>query len=241
MDDREAERIREVYAAYDTDPRVQARRDPGNRANLLIAREREAALNGALAGPGPVRLGDADILDVGCGAGDELARLVERGANASRCHGIDLLPDRVARANRRLPGADMRVADARDLPFGPGRFDIVILNVVLSSVLDRGIATRIAGEVDRVLRPGGVVLWYDSRYPNPFNRHVRGISRRDLAGLFAGYEARLQAVTVVPPLARRLGGVTDRIYPALARLAPLCVRYAGILAKPYASQRTPST
>lgn len=232
MPDREAERIREVYAAYDRDPRVQARRDPANRANVLIEAERAAALDRALDGVASPALADAEVLDVGCGAGDELARLCARGAQERRCHGVDLLPDRVARARARLPRADIREADARELPFAAASVDLAVLKVVLSSVLDRGVAARIAGEVDRVLRPGGAVLWYDNRRRSPFNRHVRGISRRELAGLFPGYEQRLEAVTVVPPLVRRLGPATDLLYEKLARAPLLRIRCAGVLLKP---------
>jgi ubiquinone/menaquinone biosynthesis C-methylase UbiE len=231
MADPEADRIRRVYRAYDDDPRVQARRDRANRANLLIDRERVQTLDRMLDGVASVRLDGAEILDVGCGAGDEIARLIARGADAGRCHGIDLLPDRVARARELLPGTDLREGDARELPFEAETMDVVVLNVVLSSVLDRDITARIAAEVDRVLRPGGVVLWYDSRYANPFNGQVRGISRKELSRLFHGYDPRLRTITVVPPLARRLGRATDRLYPALARVAPLRVRYVGVLAK----------
>ena len=226
----EAERIRRVYGAYDEDPRVQARRDPGNRANVLIDRERVDAVDAALAEV-EVELGAVDVLDLGCGAGDELMRLVARGADPRRCHGVDLLPDRVEQARRRLPGVDVREADARALPHEDASMDIVVLKVVLSSVLDRQVTAQIAAEVDRVLRPGGVVVWYDNRYRNPFNRHVRGISRRELGRLFPGYEQRLRPVTVVPPLARQFGQAADRAYSALARIPLLRVRFAGVLVK----------
>jgi SAM-dependent methyltransferase len=241
MADTERDRIRRVYSAYDRDPRVQARRDPRNRANVLIERERVAVLDRQLAGISSLHLGDADILDVGCGSGDELLRLLASGADAARCHGVDLLPDRVALARERLPAVDLREGDARALPFAGATMDLVVLKVVLSSVLDRGISASIAGEVDRVLRPGGVVLWYDNRYSNPFNRQVRRISRRELARLFAGYDVRLRTATVVPPLIRRLGPAADPIYGALRRLQPLRVRYAGALVKPAGDRRRFST
>jgi SAM-dependent methyltransferase len=229
--DTEADRIRRVYAGYDEDPRVQARRDPGNRANLLIDREREAALDAALASTG-IALAQAEIVDVGCGAGEELARLCRQGAVERRCHGIDLLADRLERARALLPEADLREGDARNLPYTVRSIDLVVLKVVMSSVLDDSVCAAIAAEADRVLRPGGAVLWYDNRYPNPFNRHVRGLRRAELARLFEGYEMRLRPVTVIPPLARRLGRATDRGYAALARMPPLLVRYAGVLIKP---------
>ena len=230
----ESDRIRDVYARYDRDPRVQARRDPTNAANVIVDCERIAVIDQELAAAGARggALPEAEILDVGCGNGDELVRLCEQGAAARRCHGVDLLGDRLEAATERLPEADLRQADARRLPFADASMDIVVLKVVLSSVLDRDIAAQIAGEVDRVLRPGGVVIWYDNRYANPFNAHVRGITRSELKQAFAGYELRLDRVTVVPPLVRRLGRLTRPLYSALARIPPLSVRYAGLLVKP---------
>jgi ubiquinone/menaquinone biosynthesis C-methylase UbiE len=230
----EATRVRRVYATYDEDPRVQGRRDPGNRANVLIDAERTEALDAALAESLAVPLAEAEVLDVGCGAGDELARLVARGADPSRCHGVDLLADRVARARKRIAGADLREGDARELPFADATMDVVVLKVVLSSVLDPAVSARIATEVDRVLRPGGLVLWYDNRFPSPFNREVRGVSRAELARLFPGYDAWLRNVTVVPPLVRRFGPATGRLYGLLRRVRPLLVRTAGVLVKPAA-------
>src|SRR2546427_62943 len=120
----EADRLRRVYAAYDADPRVQRRRNRRNRANVLIDRERIAVFDRMLADRAGARLAELDILDVGCGDGDELLRLQAGGARPERCHGIDLLSDRIERAHERLPDTDVRQGDARELPFGDAAFDL---------------------------------------------------------------------------------------------------------------------
>jgi hypothetical protein len=83
-----------------------------------------------------------------------------------------------------------------------------------------------------VLRPGGAVLWYDFRYGNPRNPNVRGLRRAEIAALFPGFDERLELVTLMPQLARRLGRITSVAYPALARLRPLRTHYVGLLIKP---------
>ncbi len=231
INETEADRIRRIYAEYERDPRVQTRRNPSNRGNVLIEGERASVTDELLATLGAIQLSDAEVLDVGCGAGDELARLQTIGADPTRCHGVDLIPDRVARARERLPASDIRQGDARELPYATVSMDLVVLKVVLSSVIDRDVTAEIAAEIDRVLRPGGAVLWYDNRYANPFNPEVRGISRRELAALFPRYELRLRTITVLPPLARRLGTAADRVYHVLSRTKLLNVRYAGLLVK----------
>lgn len=63
------------------------------------------------------------VLDVGCGTGKSAEPLLRRGYAVTAC---DLSPAMAAIATRRLgPGADVRVADMRDLPESLGRFDLI--------------------------------------------------------------------------------------------------------------------
>ena len=89
----------------------------------------------------------------------------------------------------------------------------------------------VAAEVARILRSGGAVVWYDFRMNNPFNPHVRGISRKGVRRLFPEYDSRLMTVTLLPPLARRAGSLTDVLYPWLASLPFLRSHYLGVLIK----------
>ncbi|GAA4181696.1 methyltransferase domain-containing protein [Streptosporangium oxazolinicum] len=59
----------------------------------------------------------APVVDVGCGTGLAVAELTRRGARAT---GVDLSEPMVAEGRRREPGADLRVGDARELPFQDG-------------------------------------------------------------------------------------------------------------------------
>jgi hypothetical protein len=69
----------------------------------------------------------------------------------------------------------------------------------------------------RVLVPGGLLLAYEPRVPNPLNRHTLLLRDEDLDA--AGLTPREQlSLTVVPSLARRLGKRTPERYARLARL-----------------------
>jgi hypothetical protein len=95
-------------------------------------------------------------------------------------------------------------------------------------------ASNVAREIDRVLAHGGAIVWYDFRYNNPWNPHVRGMRRQNIQSLFPGYTLHLKTLTLLPPLARRLGHLTSSLYPLLSSLPFLRTHYLGLLIKPKA-------
>jgi SAM-dependent methyltransferase len=102
--------------------------------------------------------GGAVWLDVGCGTG-ALTRAVLEAADPATVVGLDPSPGFVAHARSRLadPRARLLVADARRLPAGDARFDVVASGLVLNFVPDPPAAAR---EIARVTRPGGRVAAY---------------------------------------------------------------------------------
>jgi SAM-dependent methyltransferase len=217
----ERARVREVYDAYAASPRRRRAWSRDNAGNRRILAGLEAAVAAELARAARFPGSGRTLLDVGCGHGELLASLVRRGAPPDALHGVDLLEERVATVRAGVPGADVRVADARALPAGDGSFDAVILSTVLSSIVDGALRAEVAREALRVLRPDGVLLCYDARMPNPANPSVRAIGRAELGRLFAGCAIASRSLTVLPPLARRLGPATAAAYGALHRLPPL--------------------
>lgn len=230
--DREIERLKDAYRGYAADGRVADRQSLTNRGNRMILQERWAVISGLLKSIGWVPLGDRRILDVGTGGGGELARLISLGANPKRCCGVDLMAERIEEARRLYPLIDFRVGNAEELDFPAAEFDLVFMSTVLSSILDDSLRLAIAHEVARVLKPGGALLWYDLRYPSPANRDVRPVSRRELRRLFPGLGGSLRSVTLLPPLARRLGGTTTTVYRILASIPVLRSHLIGLLVKP---------
>ena len=94
-----------------------------------------------------------DVLDGGCGEGYMSRLLAARGA---RVVGIDtsstLIEAAERYANSSSSGSTYYVASLEKIPEGDKRFDVVVLNHVLSDISDPEVALR---EVGRVLRPGG--------------------------------------------------------------------------------------
>jgi len=83
-----------------------------------------------------------------------------------------------------------------------------------------------------LFRAGGGLLWYDVRYDSLSNRNVRAVTAARVRELFPPLRGELATVTLLPPLARRLGPLTAGAYPLLARVAPLRSHLIGLLRKP---------
>jgi SAM-dependent methyltransferase len=194
-----------------------ARADAITDAELLWLHQRERLLLGGLRRSGLGALQELEILDVGCGAGGHLVRLLGHGADAQRLHGVDLSEPRVALARRRLPAADLQVVDGRHLPYPAGAMDVVLQFTTLSSIVAPADRAAVAREMARVTRPGGLIVSYDF-WLNPFNSRTRGVTRRELRALFPGARVAAHSVTLAPPIARP---VCRRSYTAAALLQAL--------------------
>jgi ubiquinone/menaquinone biosynthesis C-methylase UbiE len=210
-----AAELERTYRGYRRSRRKQRSWSATNPGNIAIRTEVLAAILGIGFDP-PQRGGD--ILDVGCGTGWLLGELA-RNTDPIRLSGVDLIAARVEAARSRIPEADVRLADARELPYENGRFEIVILLTTLSSMPDEDSVRRALKEAARVSSSTGIVICYEPRLPNPFNRSTLRISEASLAESL-GPAITARAVTGFPPVARRLGSFTDRVYPVLASIAP---------------------
>ncbi len=97
------------------------------------------------------------VLEVGCGAGVDLARFAKGGAIVT---GIDIASSAIdlARANFDQQGlrGDFQVANGEQLPFPDGSFDLVYAHGVVQYTAD---PRRLVEECRRVLVPGGEAIF----------------------------------------------------------------------------------
>lgn len=156
------------------------------------------------------------LLDVGCGSGGTIAA----GAQLGRWTGLDTSAAALAFARARHPEATWVQGSATALPFADASFDgVVCLDVIEHLADDHGAA----GEIARVLAPGGVALIATPGWPSLFGPHdgalghVRRYHRQQLRSLLRGaeldvvllssYNLLLAPAVVIARLARRaLGG-----------------------------------
>jgi ubiquinone/menaquinone biosynthesis C-methylase UbiE len=206
--------VKRVYSRYAGSRRKQRAWAADNPGNVAI----RAELHSHLLRLGRTQIdGSGAILDAGCGTGWWLRALVDAGVRPERLHGIDIQPERVAAAGRAVPIAEIEVGDARRLSFPDETFTVVLQLTLLSSLGSHGAIREALGEGIRVLAPGGVLLIYEPRVPNPLNRHTLLVRNSDLNA--AGVTQREElSLTLVPALARRLGSRTTDRYERLARI-----------------------
>jgi ubiquinone/menaquinone biosynthesis C-methylase UbiE len=228
----EADRLKVVYREYGERGLGKTKWSLTNRGNQAIRQERERKLARLLQRAGFLPLAPRRILDVGCGTGETLAGFEAWGARPENLFGVDLLADRIRRAKEAFPALNFQETNAEALPFENGFFDLAAVFTVFTSILDPQMTRNLSREITRVLRSGGAVIWYDFRMNNPFNPHVRGVSRKGIRQLFPEFNERLVSITLMPPLARRCSFLTQLLYPCFASLPFLRSHYLGLLTKP---------
>jgi ubiquinone/menaquinone biosynthesis C-methylase UbiE len=199
--------------------------------NLLMYTQTMRAVIGMLSREGLFPLTGLRIADFGCGDGTWLLEYMQWGAQASDLAGIDLMPERIARARERVPQADLRQGSASELPWPDHSFDIVSQFLVFMNMADPALKGAVAGEMLRVLRPGGAILWFDLRVDNPRNPRAHGVRAAEIRKLFRGYRVRLAPALLAPPLARRVAGWSWPLADALQSVPWLCTHYAGLVRK----------
>jgi SAM-dependent methyltransferase len=110
--------------------------------------------------------GSLNVLDVGTGLADlpvALAHWGRRRGISVQAVGLELNPRILAMAaeeTRDVPEVELVAGDALDMPFPAGAFDVVVSHLVLHHFPEDRIVALLQS-MDRVLRPGGLMLLGD--------------------------------------------------------------------------------
>lgn len=145
-------------------------------------------------------------LDVGCGAGGDVAEMVRLMPDGTRVSGIDASEKMLAEARRRTenlgPRVSLRLGDATELPFHDQVFDACRASTVLQHVPD---PARVIAEMARVTRPEGRVGVLEFDQETIFTDHPDPGTTRIILSTFASAAAHGQIGRQLPRLFRAAG------------------------------------
>lgn len=121
------------------------------------------------------------VLDVGCGTGFTACRIAKD--YGCRVVGIDVSEKMISRSRERARkenvAIEFEVADATELPFEDGFFDVVIMESFLTIVAEASTIQKALHEVARVVKSGGRVganeVFCDESTPPELRERIRGL------------------------------------------------------------------
>jgi ubiquinone/menaquinone biosynthesis C-methylase UbiE len=212
----------ENYYSTKVDDRSDPLRNPGVLfQNLAFEKSIVEALRQL---PGDKRLWK--ILDVGCGAGFSLLRLLSYGLEPERLYGIDIEESRIARGRRRFPALNLSHGDASAMDYPGDSFDLAMESTMFIQLTDESMAQSIASEMLRVVKPAGYILLTDWRYS--FGRaRYRALSRARIRRLFSvGTRTSIVLGThgaLIPVLGRTLSRYAPALYFPMCKVFPMLV------------------
>lgn len=169
---------------------------------LLLVQEKERETIKLLKKYNMLPLSGKSVLEIGCGTGQNLIEFIRMGATPHDIIGNDLLENRIATAKSLLPeDVSLICGDAATLDLPNNSFDIILQSTVFTSILDDELQIKIANHMWELLKPGGVILWYDFIHANPYNPDVRAVPIKKIHKLFPDVNIKIKRVTLFPFIA----------------------------------------
>jgi ubiquinone/menaquinone biosynthesis C-methylase UbiE len=116
-------------------------------------------------------------LDAGCGTGDFLPDLVERGGAV---YALDFADEMIEQSRRKVQEAgcadrvQLAVGDVYNLPYEPNYFDAIIGVGLIEYLSD---ADRAFGEMYRVMKPGGTLIVTVPNIVSPFMAYETAVPK----------------------------------------------------------------
>lgn len=174
---------------------------------------------------------ESKCCEVGYGSLGWLGTLISWGVREENLYGIELDEERAVKARAILPKANLFVGDASNMPFENDFFDLILASTLFTSILEKKMRSDIASEIKRVLKKGGVFLYYDFAFDNPHNPNVKGLKKSDVLKLFPEMKGFLKRTTLAPPISRMVAPVSFLLASFLESFPFLRTHLIGVFIK----------
>jgi len=212
----EIDKIKERYKSRQT-AEIKSKYAQGNTYSKNIVKERELLYASVLTNKF-AKIEDIKLLEIGAGEGLNLNGFMSLGIPKENITINELLEDRVVVLKQNYPDIKAYSGNALDIPSSE-QFDVVFQSTVFTSILDKALKQHIANKMLELVKPNGIILWYDFVYDNPNNKDVKGVSKQEIRQLFAkASKITIKKVTLAPPIGRRVGnlyGILNGLFPFL--------------------------
>lgn len=209
----ETDKIKERYERRKSSDDVK-RQNQSLHYNRYVLNEREELYERLLRQKFP-DLSSIRLLEIGAGGGTNIHFFKKIGLKPENIFANELLPERVESLKQIIPHANIFPGDALGLQ-EENKFDVVFQSTVFTSILDLEFRKKLAAKMVNLTRNGGIILWYDFIFDNPRNSDVKGVPKSEVRELFKGKHIDFYAVTLAPPVGRRIG----RLYPLVNKIFP---------------------
>jgi len=157
----EISRVKTQYQSYDQQGLRGTIWAPFNESMAMYRSQQFLALSTLMRQSGRLDLSNMRVLDYGCGTGIILRSFLDMGAIAENIFGVDVNEEWLAEGRKISPQISLQVCDGIHLDFPDENFDLVTQYVVFSSIGSPELRQFVAGEMWRVLKPGGYIFWWD--------------------------------------------------------------------------------
>lgn len=149
------------------------------------------------------------FIEIGAGEGANIDFFRSLKIKDENIVAAELLPERAAKLRKKYPKITVSEGDALQLAF-KNSFDIVFQSLVFTSILDDDFKKSLAHKMWDMLKPGGIILWYDFKFNNPGNKDVKGVTKAEIKQLFPSVnKIAFYNVTLAPPIGRRVGNMYE--------------------------------
>jgi SAM-dependent methyltransferase len=182
------------------------------------------------------------IIDIGCGNGQDLRKMIELGAKPRNCYGVDIIKSAIDYAVKNSPpDINYHVGMVNDLECKNSTFDTIFCFNIITSYAQNDYIYSLCKELRRIIKDTGVLFIIanidnKSCISTPVSEGIstRNFTMDEIAKLFSSFDIKMKVSCSLRQFTQELPGVNEkdfeRLYEQLLRFgnySPIPAEYVG--------------